>query len=335
MIAHAGERNTWNTPRFVAGTKAGHYESWFQRGNHATRPLAFWIRYTIFCPKGRPGDAIGESWAVFFDGENSRITAVKSEFPLAACSLGVRGNDIHIGESLLGNHALTGVASSNGHSIAWDLAYECEMPPLLLLPAALYETGFPKAKALAGFPNAVFRGRLNVDGDEIEIDGWKGSQNHNWGSRHTDSYAWGQVAGFDEDEDAFLECATAQVKIGPLWTPRLSFLVLRCGGREYAFNTIRCALRARGSFDFFEWNIATGNSDTRLTMHMTAAREDFTALTYYNPPGGSKTCLNSKIANCEVTLETKGQPPRTLTSTRRAAFEILTDRSDHGVPVAD
>jgi hypothetical protein len=43
-----------------------------------------------------------------------------------------------------------------------------------------------------------------------------GSQNHNWGSRHTDHYAWGQVAGFDDDPDAFLELSTARVRVGPL-----------------------------------------------------------------------------------------------------------------------
>jgi hypothetical protein len=32
----------------------GHYESFFQRANHPTRPLAFWIRYTIFSPTGHP-----------------------------------------------------------------------------------------------------------------------------------------------------------------------------------------------------------------------------------------------------------------------------------------
>lgn len=334
MNPSAGERNTWNTPRFVAGSKAGHYESWFQRGNHPTRPLGFWIRYTIFSPKGRPGDAIGELWAVYFDGECGGITAVKSEVPLAGCAFGARGNDIRIGDALLANHALTGAAALRDHRIDWDLAYECEMPTLLLLPAALYESGFPKAKALVGFPNAVFRGWLTVDGQKIEIDGWKGSQNHNWGSRHTDSYAWGQVAGFDEDADAFLECSTAQVKIGPLWTPRMSFVVLRSGGHEYALNTMGRALRARGDFRFFDWTIATGDATARITVHMHAPREDFTALTYFNPPGGSKTCLNSKIASCTVTLERPGYAPRTLTSKRCAAFEILTDRDDHGVAVA-
>src|SRR5215212_2670297 len=71
----------YNHSRFHPGTATGFYESYFQRANHPTRPLAFWIRYTIFCPKGRPQDAIGELWAIYFDGERQHHTVAKSEFP--------------------------------------------------------------------------------------------------------------------------------------------------------------------------------------------------------------------------------------------------------------
>lgn len=60
----------------------------------------------------------------------------------------------------------------------------------------------------------------------------------------------------------------------------------------------------------------------------------FVGLTRQNPPGGSKTCLNSKIASAEITVTPAGGAPRVLKTTHRAAFEILTDRVDHGVPIA-
>src|SRR5437016_2183779 len=92
------ERQTWNRCRYVPGSPSGHYESYFQRANHPTRPLAFWIRYTIFSPRGRPADARGELWAIWFDGERERIVAAKEEVPLAACVFGdgdlpARGRD--------------------------------------------------------------------------------------------------------------------------------------------------------------------------------------------------------------------------------------------------
>ena len=73
------------------GSDRGHYESWFQRANHPRRPLAFWIRYTIFSPAGRAKDAVGELWAIVFDGEQHRIIAVKQEHPIADCSFSDAG----------------------------------------------------------------------------------------------------------------------------------------------------------------------------------------------------------------------------------------------------
>ncbi len=40
-------------------------------------------------------------------------------------------------------------------------------------------------KKSVGVPNAVYNGLLHVDGEEFAIKDWIGSQNHNWGSKHT------------------------------------------------------------------------------------------------------------------------------------------------------
>lgn len=327
------QRLAWNRCRDVAGSAAGHYESWFQRANHPTRALAFWIRYTIFRPQGRPADAVGELWAIFFDGEHGRITGVKEEVAIADCRFGPIGIDVRIGSAVLGGDSLEGSASSRGHRVQWALHYGGGQEPLLLLPRELYERPFPKAKALVGSPNAVFRGTMIVDGETIGIDGWNGSQNHNWGSRHTDSYAWGQVAGFDDEPDAFLECSTAQLRFGRLWTPRMSLVVLRVRGREYALNSLGQALRSRGRFEFFDWRIESASKKATITIHLHAPRTSFVGLTYDDPPGGTRTCLNTKLAACEVTLSTPTHPMQTFTTRNRAAFEILTDRSDHGIEV--
>ena len=73
-----------NHARFL-GQPNGHYESFFLRANHPTRPLAFWIRYTLFSPKNRPDNALGELWAIFFNGESNEHAVAKQEFPLAEC----------------------------------------------------------------------------------------------------------------------------------------------------------------------------------------------------------------------------------------------------------
>jgi len=324
-------RNFWNGSRFKPEDTGGFYESYFQRANHPSRPLAFWIRYTSFIPRGMPDKACGELWAIYFDGETNSITAVKKNIPISQCNFSQTQLDVRIKDATLKDGILNGIATSPLHSIQWSLRYTGHESPLLLLPESLYERGFPKAKALVGTPNAEYTGTLVVNGREIPIDGWKGSQNHNWGSRHTDYYAWGQVAGFDNAPDAFLECCTAQVKIGPIWSPRLTFVVLRDEGRETAINGLLQGVRACGKFDFFNWTIDARSSRARIHGRIYAPATSFVGLTYLNPPGGHKTCLNTKLASAEITLERKGQPPRKLKTAHRAAFEILTDRTDHGV----
>jgi hypothetical protein len=327
------QRNAWNASRFRPGETGGLYESYFLRANHPQKPLAFWIRYTVFCPKGRPQDAQGELWAIWFDGEARQVVAVKESRPIADCLFSTERLDARIGDATLDDGSLAGRAASAGHAVSWRLTFAGGGAALLLLPEAMYASGFPKAKALVARPNAVFTGTLTVDGQEVAIDGWRGSQNHNWGSRHTDRYAWGQVAGFDNAPEAFLECAAAQVRLGPLWTPRLTLLVLRDGDEEIALNGLWQAARAHGDYDFFTWTLDSRGPQARLHGRIAAPAAVFVGLDYLNPPGGSKTCLNSKLASAEFTLERPGRPAKTFVTHSRAAFEILTDRRDHGVRV--
>ena len=89
------------------------------------------------------------------------------------------------------------------------------------------------------------------------------------------------------------------------------------------------AFRARGKYDFFEWHFKCKNGPAEVEGTIKAPGEKFVGLTYYNPPGGSHTCLNCKIASCELSFKLKGEKAIALKTKNRAAFEILTDRKDH------
>jgi hypothetical protein len=323
----------FNHARFQPGQAQGHYESYFQRANHPTRPLAFWIRYTVYAPDNAPADAIGELWAVFFNGETGGHVAVKREVPIAQCEFARDLFRARVADAVLGPGTLSGAIVSAEHKLSWELSYAGVQAPLFLLPLEKYEGGFPKAKSVVGQPMARYAGVIEVDGEEHRVDDWIGSQNHNWGSRHTDRYAYGQVCGFDNAPDTFLEMATARLRMGPILTPPMTPLALRHDGREYLINTVWQGLRARASYRYFEWQFATGDAGVRIEGEIRAPKDAFVGLRYYNPPGGEKYCLNSKIASCRLMLRRRGQPDVTLVSHNRAAFEILTDDLAHGVEI--
>jgi hypothetical protein len=321
----------WELDRAVyrPGQRAGHYESFYQRANHPSRPLAFWLRYTMFVPAGDPAAAVGELWAVAFDGETGRHAVAKEVRPLAECRFDRDRFDVAVGEAELGPGRLHGSAGE----IGWELNYRGDEPPVFLLSRRLYRTGFPKAKSLVPLPLAIFTGHYSVAGERIEVEGWTGSQNHNWGSRHTARYAFGQVAGFDDAPDTFLEVATAKATVvGPLTTPWLTTLVLRHAGTEYSFVGLATAVRASGRYELFDWRFATGDRHRRVSGRITADPSAFVGLRYADPPGGTKHCLNTKIATAEVRIEEDDRTTQ-LRAQSRALFEILTDDARHGIPL--
>lgn len=317
------------------GQLHGHYESFFQRANHPTRPLAFWIRYTIFSPTGHPEEAVGELWAICFNGETGHHIAVKKAVPLQQCIFRSSEFFVEIDGAYLKSGQLEGTIHNQHHNMTWSLSFHSEAQPLLLLPLSLYTTKLPAAKSLVASPLAMYNGYLTVNGERIDVTDWPGSQNHNWGTKHTDLYAWGQVAGFESHPASFLEVATARLKIGPVWTPAMTLLVLRHRDREFALNSLAQSIRARGSFGYFHWQFRSETPEITIEGTIAAPREAFVGLSYANPPGGSKHCLNTKIATCTLHLTHKrSRTEETLTSSNKAAFEILTDDRQHGIVIS-
>jgi hypothetical protein len=328
----ANDRLNWT--RYRPGQQPGHYESFYQRANHPTRPWAFWIRYTLFSPQSRPEAAIGELWAMFFDGETGEHAVAKEEYPLSECRFDRETFSARVKDRVLSPGRLAGACSSLGDTLSWNLTYDGDQPPLFLLPRWMYRGAFPKAKSLVGTPLATYQGELDVNGRRIEVRDWVGSQNHNWGSKHADYYAFGQVAGFDDAPESFLEIVSARVKLGPFRTPTLTFLVLRHRGEEYSLVSPVESVGAMARFGYFDWDFVSASKDVRIEGRIAAPSDAFVGLNYYNPPGGIKHCLNTKIGFCELTVvDRKTGAREVLTTNHRALFEILTDDRTHGIGI--
>ncbi|MBI5494189.1 MAG: hypothetical protein HY904_04125 [Deltaproteobacteria bacterium] len=318
-----GARNRWNASRYDPANRRGHFESYFQRGNHPTRPLAFWLRYTNFVPVGKPEAAEGELWAMWFDGEKGTVVREYRALPMAQCDFSRAGLSVRVGDAKLDDTTVVGSVGS----MAWDLRYSGKSPPLLLYPESWYSAPFPKTKIVVGTPHALYTGTVRVGGEEHSVDAWPGSQAHVWAPVHAEFYAWGQVYGFDDHPEAALEWATGKLKVGPFRLPPLTGGVLRLDGRDHALNSIGAALRAKGHFQDHRWEFSASTPELALRGVMSAPAAHFARLEYRNPPGGTKTCLNTKIARCELWVTRPGQPELHLVSPCRGAFELLGEAS--------
>jgi len=324
---------TANNTRYAIHKRTGHYESYFLQANHPDRPLAFWIRYTLISPENKK-TAIGEVWAVYFDGETGNHICAKTEIPIEYCIFYSNELNMTMGDSRLTETIGKGRAATGDQIIVWDITYENEEQPLFLLQRNMYDMPFPKAKTLSSKPMAVFSGTININGIAHSIDNWIGSQNHNWGVKHTDHYAWGKVSGFDSHPETCFEIATARMRYGPIWTPFMTIMVLRHEGVEYRLNSIPQSLRAKASVEYFQWHFSSETPTEKIEGIITTEKNDFVGLNYYNPQGGVKHCLNTKIASCEIQftdLKDSQKTPIELKTDHRAAFEILTTDQSHGI----
>ncbi len=338
-----------NAPRFSESSTAGHYESWFLRANDPSGKRAIWIRYTIYAGKGAPISAAeGELWAAYFDRTNAATpiaVAVKEVTPLARCTFAGRPLALRIGDAFLNNDGAEGtIRNEAGHPhTRWSLTFAGNRPPILLLAPPLYDAPFPKAKALVPRPGLRLSGTFAFGDHRVDLDGWRGSQNHNWGARHTDRYAWGQCVGFEGHPESFLEVSTAQVDIGPLRSPWLTPMTLVHDGETFTFGTIMGAVANHGDYGSERegcpgaaqrptWQFRARSGAVRIEGEMHAPASHFVALPYRNPPGGTKYCLNSKVAHCTLRLRRRGRV--TVLRTEGAAFEILAGRCPSTIALA-
>ena len=300
--------------------KAPYYESRFIRANHPNRPVALWLRETLVLTSG--GAASADVWVMLFDPDNGGNLAIKQPHPVEDAEFRYDTWTARIGETTIDDTCARGTLAGP-RAASWDLRITGGGEPVKLLTDRQYSARFPSAKTQVRSPLARFDGHVLIEDKRVDLDGWKGSVNHNWGRRHTPAYAFGQVCGFDGAPNSSLEIATARAGVGPLTMPPVTLLVFRHDGREFAVRSVLAARRTAGEYRPFDWSFSARFDDLSLEGEITAAAGDVIGLNYTDTNGKTKYCYNSAIATCRIRLS--GTDSVELTASQRAMFEILTD----------
>jgi hypothetical protein len=132
-------------------------------------------------------------------------------------------------------------------------------------------------------PLAQFDGQVELDDARLVLDGWAGSVNDNWGTRHTPAYAFGQVCGFDDAPDSSLEIVTARAAIGPVLLPAATLFVFRhaglgvppARGGEFAVRSVLGSLQTHGRYQPFSWAFGARVGDQMIEFEiLTDTRHD-------------------------------------------------------------
>lgn len=311
--------------------KAGHYESFYVKASRPGGGLGVWIRYTVHKrPRAEPTASI---WFTLFDAEAAAPIAAKATFPATELSAG-GGAYIRVDGAVLEPGRARGEIRVEGTDASWDLSFADEAEPLRHLPYRwMYGAPLPRTKFLSPYPDALYTGRIEVGGRQIEVDGWPGMIGHNWGAEHADRWAWIHGAGFEGRERTYLDVAAGRIKLGPLTTPWVANGLLVLDGEELRLGGLD---RVRGTDiddtpTSCEFTLPGKGLSVRGRVHSEA--KDFVGWVYADPDGGEHNTLNCSISDLELTLERQGREPERLTSRGGAAYEIGMKETDHGMPI--
>jgi hypothetical protein len=310
-----------------APTRKGMYESFYLRAVAADRPLGLWIRQTVHKPPGRPPR--GSLWCTVFDARRGAPYMHK----LSGNRLSVpAGSWIAVGAAHIG----PGVAEGSCGEARWALRFTSEEPELAhLRPDWLYRAPLPRTKLTSPFPAARFEGTLELGGETIELEGWRGMVGHNWGAEHAERWIWLHGVGFEDEPTAWLDVALGRLKLAGRMTPWVANGAISIHGRRVRLG----GLGARGlsvseSPRGCELRIP-GAGAVSLSGRVSVPEETAAGWRYADPDGGEHDVVNCSIASLELQVEGVGdRGPLSLRSEHGGAYELGMRERDHGVAIA-
>jgi hypothetical protein len=311
--------------------KAGHYESFYIKACRPGGGQGIWIRHTVH---KRPGaEPTASIWFVLFDREAEGPRATKLTVPAKQLTA-PSGSWIRVDEAAIGPGRASGSVETEALSASWELSFSGDAEPCKYLPADwLYEAPLPRTKFVAPFPDASFNGRLEVDGEAIELSGWPGMIGHNWGSEHAERWVWLEGTGFAGDESTYFDAGAARVKAGPWTTPWLPSGMLVLDGEAHrlgGFGQIRNASIEPGPT---ACEFTLPGKDIVVRGRVSAPQKDFVGWVYADPTGPEHNTVNCSVSDLELTVERPAQPARQLSLSAGAAYEFGMRETDHGIPI--
>jgi hypothetical protein len=311
--------------------KAGHYESFYVKACRPGGGRGVWIRHTVH---KRPGAEPNASiWFTLFDREAEGPRATKVTVPAGELSVPEDGW-IRVTDAEIGPGRARGAVGGDTLTASWDLTFSGDAEPCQYLPSErLYETRLPKTKFVAPFPDARFSGRIEIDEETIELDGWPGMIGHNWGSEHAERWVWLEGTGFADAPDTYFDAGAARIKLGP-WTTRwLPSGMLMLEGEAHRLGGVGQIRAAKIEESAGECSFVLPGKDIVVRGKVSAPVKDFVGWVYADPDGPEHNTINCSVADLELTVERPAQPPRTLSLPGGAAYELGMRETDHGIPI--
>ena len=347
-------KSKWDKTRAQKIIKEGLYEVWYTMVDDIEREEAYWIRYTMMCPKSNAKrekdqdlndfiDSLGGDgmlWAGFFDAKDpSKNFIAKHRFLLSE----VEGSRItnnkeylvaKIKDAFIYLDGLKGgFETESGRKISWDLKFSHFMEPYITTPDIAKSLGFTNTLVKASHPNIRISGNMTIDGESKDLKSVPGIQYHTYGDGYEIPWEWLSCHTFTDSPDAYLDLGY-KINKGTLeffdgeksmtsWNKKITdkFKVMKKITREKTLTSL--------SFHLDYKNIS-------FQGEIAVPMENLLAVEYQGPQGNSFFCYNSEIAGCKLLLSIKNpdgsiKERKEYVAEKSVSFETVYDNPQEGV----
>ncbi len=307
MSTERHNRTAWD------GRMAGHLESWQVGFSDRPAGMGYLIRYGLEAPLPGAGGPVAQLAFARFDAEKpSANLALVRQVPLEQAGLGKVGDDVPWQVALAGgtvsHDALSGEIVTAGHTARWDLRFQPAVQPHVYLPQAAYGgRRLWSMKLVAPNPAIHVTGQVEIDGQEVQVDGAPGCQMHAWGRDHLPAWALGYCNAFREDATAALQVLSLQPRAGRLFEalPRVTPVAVYLGGEVYDFCSWPEIVFSRGRWETGTLRFAATGHHVKLKGELRARPEDLFRAKLGDPGGKPVYCHATEVADAVVTIWTR------------------------------
>ena len=294
----------------------GGYESWFVSARDPASARGVWIRHTRLRPVA--GLESAALWCTVVDHALSgRPVVVKQAFEAFPAG------------TAAGPGQFRGAAAMAGQNARWELAITGGQPALRpLRPAMLYRAPLPRTKLEASVPDGLVTGMIEVDGHQVEVDQWRGTVGHNWGTEHADCWVWLHAAGLGAAPRGWLELVLARIKVGPARLPWTAMGALSLDGELIPLGGL--GRRPRVSAGPGRLTAGIPSPGARLDLTVTTTDDHAVAVPYADPRGGIRVVRHAALATVELNFRRRGLAEFTMSGSC-GAYEYGTSQHLPGV----
>ena len=186
-------------------------------------------------------------------------------------------------------------------SLAWDLAWHDESPPLYTFSKTVWERRLLPAAQIVPHPTARFDGWVVAGDRRLEVAGATGGMARIYG--HGSAERWGWLHADLGDGDV-LELVTAVGRRpGLRRLPPAALVQLRVDGEDWPANPATAAVRFRTDLGLPRWSVHGTVGRRRLRVEVELDPDRSVEVGYVDPDGATATCTNSERARAVVEVE--------------------------------